>query len=141
MLKNCGKRVGEGSKSTDRRKLHSVGSVIVQGLEEILESDGLDLCQLVVEDLRGLLHKITFSDIDGISVVRGIKKEYRSNGKTDYQDLSSPEKKSVREITALLDNHFVSNVFWEKISSAVPNLPSLRVINSYMQKLDESTAV
>lgn len=141
LLHNCGKMVGEGSKSTDKRKLHSAGSAIVQALEKVLESYGLNICQVVVADLRGLLHKISFSDSDGISVARGIKREYRGNGQIDYQNLSSPDKKTVREIAALLDNHFVSNVFWEKISSTVPNLPSLHLINSYRRNLDENTVV
>lgn len=48
MLENYGKKVGEGSRSTDKRKLHAVGSVVVQALEEILDSYGLTICQLVV---------------------------------------------------------------------------------------------
>lgn len=82
-----------------------------------------------------------FSESGGISVARGVKREYRANGQVDYDYLSSPDKRSVREITFLLDNHFVSNVFGEKISSAIPNLPSLHIINSYRKKLDENTAV
>lgn len=59
----------------------------------------------------------------------------------NYDTLSTPNKKSVREIASLLDNHFVSNVFWEQLSSTMPNLPTLHLINSYKEKLDAMSTV
>lgn len=47
----------------------------------------------------------------------------------------------VPEIADLLDNHFVSNVFWEQLSSTMPNLPTLRVIYSYSEKLNAMSLV
>lgn len=54
-----------------------------------------------------------------------------------YDILSSPGKRSVHEVTALLDNHFVSNTFWEELSAAV----SVHVTSCYRGKLDSKSTV
>lgn len=35
----------------------------------------------------------------------------------------------------------MSNVFWEQLSSTMPNLPTLHLINSYKEKLDAMSTV
>lgn len=86
--------------------------------------------------MKNLLHKITFQEDGVVLVKRDAKRDFSGSGKVEYDILSSPDKRNVREIAVLLDSHFVSNVFWEQLSATVPNLPTLRLVNSYREKLD-----
>lgn len=105
-----GKRVGEGSKKTDRRKLQAVGSSITQALEIILDSYGLSACQLVVSDVKNLLHKITFQEDRVVLLKRNAKRDFSGSGKVEYDIRGSPDKRKVREM-AVMDSHFISNIF------------------------------
>lgn len=53
-LLNSGRVVGEGSRSSDQRKLLPIGIATVQALEGVLDSYGVHLCQLVAADIQGL---------------------------------------------------------------------------------------
>ncbi|KAH9384437.1 hypothetical protein HPB48_026444 [Haemaphysalis longicornis] len=138
---NKGKMVGEGCGKTDSRKLKNAGSSVLRALETVLETYGLNVCQLLVTDVKGFLHNIAYKENGDIAVTRKVKKGFPHCRKVDYDLLSSPEKSNVREVTALLDNHFVSNAFWKEISATMPNLPPMQLVNSYREKLDARISV
>ncbi|KAH6933577.1 hypothetical protein HPB50_016532 [Hyalomma asiaticum] len=134
---NKGKLVTEGCPKTDRRKIRAAGSSVVEALENVLESYGLNICQLLVADIKGLIHNITVGENGQIHVKRNIKRGFSGGCEPKYDALTSSDQRCVRNVAALLDNHYVSNVFWEQLSAELPNLPTLWIINSYRQKLDK----
>lgn len=80
----------------------------------------MDLHQLFIAKPQWLLYRITFSETAEISVATNAMKQYQGRGQVSYEVSHGKEQimkylqhlsKGVREVTALLDNSFVSNTF------------------------------
>lgn len=133
---NQSKKVGEGSKKTDTRKLKLAAEGIETTLENFLSSFGLNLEEMVVSDLKGILHKIVFPDSGCPVVQHSVTKSFQGRGITSYNDLSESDKRVVHEVAALLDEHSCSNSFWQELSRWIKGLPSVGLINSFREIVD-----
>lgn len=96
-----------------------------------LHNYGVHLCEHGADHQR-ILHK-TCSETGNISVARNIK-PYHDKRHFCYKTLISFGKKSVREVTAVLDNRFVSNEFWEQLSAAGRPQPSLSACDQHLDR-------
>lgn len=132
---NYGKKMGEGCKKTDCRKLIAAGASIDDAVNDLLSSFGLNLHDIFVSDLKGLLHKITYLDEGRVSVQHAANRLYGGCGKISYSDLDPSDQQMVRDIAVLLDEHAVSNTFWQQLCRTVKYLPSVKLLDSYRETL------
>ncbi|XP_064472473.1 uncharacterized protein LOC135386904 isoform X1 [Ornithodoros turicata] len=132
---NGGGKIGEGSTRTDRRQLAKCGGKMQTILDDLLSQYGLSLQDIILEDIKGIEHKLTFSE-SKVSVSRDIKKSYRGQKVGKLSDLDPADRDLIGDITALLDDHYVSNVFWQELSHRLQGLPSLKLINEYRESVN-----
>lgn len=83
----------------------------------------------LVTDIEGFLRNVACQEIGGIvAKKKKVKKRFSGCHEADNNLLSSPDKVNMNEVAALVDNLFVSNVFWEELGAAVLNLHPTRII-------------
>lgn len=116
-------------------KLTALGPTIYEVLEEVLQSYGLELKEATVVDSKGSLHRITMES-DAVAVHLGVRHSFQGKGSHNFDSLSPEDKKLVRELVCLLDDHFISDTVWQELCNCLPNLPSPLLLRSFREKLD-----
>ncbi|KAH6920620.1 hypothetical protein HPB50_028391 [Hyalomma asiaticum] len=137
--RNAGKVVGAGSSKTDKRRLETDGAVLNAAGDD-LRSYGLELSAAFARDRSDRVHKITL-DRDVIVVESNLAHVFQGNKARTFSDLIPEDKQIVSDIVALLDDHYVSDAFWKKLSSSLPNLPPLRLLISWREQFDCTTTI
>lgn len=137
---NAGKRVGQGTWENYERKLISAAQACLKVLKISLTSFRLDLEEIIERDTRGCVHGIPFQ-AGMLSIDIDIKARFKGQNSPSFEDLCPDDKQVVRQVAAILDDHYVSDGCWKSLSRYLLNFPPLRLLRELKDTIDALTEI